>query len=311
MQHQTFDMNDPATELARAKIIWRTRALLKRRHELAKRAVEAVGSFSAMLVSVGTKFHCSADQQQILHDYLFQVFAEYMCFPDPMLGKFSSHEELFNLIFEGLRDELRRIEQGDLKLRLENPWSVRLYVRTAWSFEFGRVGIRTKIGHYSLESAHRTVFHFLNRYCVEYYGVHLQRTANGTDDDALRIRFAELWCSDAIHAELREVSDALNAEFEMLIARFNLASDEESGASPRLVLDEDAFVSPRRLAELFDVPLEPLRSRLKRWRCANLNAGWMEASNRKRGETGIVYRLGSVQPLIEELVAATSQRPAQ
>lgn len=80
-------------------------------------------------------------------------------------------------------------------------------------------------------------------------------------------------------------------------------------------IDSQALLSPRRLAELFDVPYEALRNRLRRWQEANKAGGWTETTGRKPKEPKYLYQLAAVRHIIDELKRATSEttseRPAK
>jgi hypothetical protein len=74
---------------------------------------------------------------------------------------------------------------------------------------------------------------------------------------------------------------------------------------------DDSHLSPGKLAEIFDVPAEPLRTRLNRWRKHN-NTGWIENPDRGSRDAKYWYRLGSVRHIIEKLKATsktTGKRP--
>lgn len=65
--------------------------------------------------------------------------------------------------------------------------------------------------------------------------------------------------------------------------------------------DSEALLSSSDLAKLFKISRTILDQRLKRWRQRNQN-GWKELENKRKNEPRIVYRLGSVRPLIDEIV---------
>ena len=72
--------------------------------------------------------------------------------------------------------------------------------------------------------------------------------------------------------------------------------------------DEDSHLSPARLAELFGLPPDPLRKRLARWRAGH-DEGWIENSNRKTREAQFLYRVGSIRPVLEDMMRS-AERPA-
>jgi len=76
-----------------------------------------------------------------------------------------------------------------------------------------------------------------------------------------------------------------------------------------VTLDEEAFYTHFRLAEIFGVPKDALRKRLDRYREHNLN-GWKENEDRRPREPRHLYRLKDIRGIIDEL-RASSQRPAK
>jgi hypothetical protein len=78
-----------------------------------------------------------------------------------------------------------------------------------------------------------------------------------------------------------------------------------SPTTPRI--DDDSHFSPAKLAEVFGVPAEALRTRLNRWRQTH-HDGWIENPERGPREPKYLYRVGSVRSIIEDL-QATSERP--
>ena len=311
VEPETFDMNDPATALARAGIIWRTRAMLKRRYLLAERAAPGVAAIVSMLQGVGSPVQCTPEQQLAFENNLFWVVAECFCFPDPVPTTIVTRGQLREMMLEGIRYDTDHSPARDPKLRRTQRWSVRRYIRTAWNFEYGRVGTQTTIGPLTSESAHRTVFRVLNQFTLCYMELIQELEANPNDGPAIRRLFLEAWKGESIIDHLRQALDRLRSEYQSLIERFNQASDEAIGAKAHVLVDHEAYLTPRRLAESFGVPLEALRSRLNRWRRSNMSDGWMQAADPKRGEARILYRVGSVRPVIDELVRATTKRPAQ
>lgn len=76
---------------------------------------------------------------------------------------------------------------------------------------------------------------------------------------------------------------------------------------------DDSFLSPRKLAEIFGVPADALRSRLNRWRRRN-HTGWIEVEERGSREPRYLYRVGAIRHIIDalrETSEATSKRPAK
>jgi len=74
----------------------------------------------------------------------------------------------------------------------------------------------------------------------------------------------------------------------------------------RLKPDPEAYLPPADLARIFDVPLNSLRQRLKRWRRNNLDTGWIENSERKSREAKYLYKVRAVQPVIQDLQKAST-----
>lgn len=77
--------------------------------------------------------------------------------------------------------------------------------------------------------------------------------------------------------------------------------------------NDDAHMSPAKLAEVFEISADPLRSRLRRWRAHN-HKGWIENPDRAPREPKYVYRVGSVRHILRALQAtseSTSERPAK
>jgi hypothetical protein len=65
-------------------------------------------------------------------------------------------------------------------------------------------------------------------------------------------------------------------------------------------VDDDAVLSPAKLAELFGVPLAPLQKRLERWRKKNLmaNGAYIENPDAGPRDAKYHYRVGSIRHLI-------------
>jgi hypothetical protein len=75
------------------------------------------------------------------------------------------------------------------------------------------------------------------------------------------------------------------------------------------VHDGQLMLSCADIARRFDVPLEVLRSRLRRWQSEN-QADWKEVANRRPREPRYLYRLSAVMPIIRDIVA-TVQPPGE
>ncbi len=96
-------------------------------------------------------------------------------------------------------------------------------------------------------------------------------------------------------------------------------SPTEELVSPRAVspmpdpVDDESMLPPARLAEQFGVAAEALRKRLDRWRSQN-GEGWVENTERGPREPKYLFRVGSVRPLIDAMIApseTSSERPAK
>jgi hypothetical protein len=78
-------------------------------------------------------------------------------------------------------------------------------------------------------------------------------------------------------------------------------------------VDDESHCSPTKLAEVFGIPADALRSRLNRWRRTH-HDGWVEVTDRGPREAKYLYRVGSVRHIIESLRATsetTGERPAK
>ena len=75
------------------------------------------------------------------------------------------------------------------------------------------------------------------------------------------------------------------------------------------MLDEQAFYTHDRLAEVFNVGKDSLRKRLDRHRKNTVN-GWKVNEDRRPREAKYLYQLRAVKTIVEEL-RASSQRPAK
>jgi len=84
---------------------------------------------------------------------------------------------------------------------------------------------------------------------------------------------------------------------------------EETLSSPK-TLDENAWYTPDHLAQIFNVGKHALRKRLERFRKRSLD-GWKENEDRRPREPKYLYQLKMVRPIIDELLRASSERPAK
>ena len=75
------------------------------------------------------------------------------------------------------------------------------------------------------------------------------------------------------------------------------------------MLDEQAFYTHVRLAEIFNVGKDSLRKRLDRYRKHKLD-GWKVNEGRRPREAKYLYQFLEVKTIVEEL-RASSQRPAK
>lgn len=78
-------------------------------------------------------------------------------------------------------------------------------------------------------------------------------------------------------------------------------------------IDDNAYLSPSKLAEIFSVPQNPLEQRLKRWRQGHAD-GWIENQERKPREPQYLYRVQTVRAVVKQLKTTsetTSERPAK
>jgi hypothetical protein len=75
------------------------------------------------------------------------------------------------------------------------------------------------------------------------------------------------------------------------------------------ILDEKAWYTPDRLAEIYGVGKDALRKRLDRYREKNFN-GWKENEDRRPREPEYLYQLQAIKNIIEEL-RASRERPAK
>ena len=83
----------------------------------------------------------------------------------------------------------------------------------------------------------------------------------------------------------------------------------ETLSSPK-TLDENAWYTPDHLARVFNVGQESLRKRLERFRKRSLD-GWKENEDRRPREPKYLYQLRMIRPIIDELLRASSERPAK
>lgn len=100
------------------------------------------------------------------------------------------------------------------------------------------------------------------------------------------------WCST-----LQPAGQALIAAIEWLLPRVLSVAPTPVPVS---LLDDD-WVSQRRLAEYFGVPLGTLGKHLPEWRDEHLNNDWLESPNRRSRDAKFLYRVGSIRPLLESL----------
>jgi hypothetical protein len=82
-----------------------------------------------------------------------------------------------------------------------------------------------------------------------------------------------------------------------------------SGIPSGAALDEQAWYTHDRLAQVFNVGKDALRKRLDRYREHNMN-GWKVNEDRRPREPRYLYQLRAVKAIVEEL-RASSQRPAK
>jgi len=102
----------------------------------------------------------------------------------------------------------------------------------------------------------------------------------------------------------REVSNPTDGSVDT-----DLKGTASASTPPQRGLDEQAWYTYDRLAEIFNVGKDALRKRLARYREHNLN-GWKENEDRRPREPKHLYRLKDVRHIIEEL-GASSERPAK
>lgn len=74
--------------------------------------------------------------------------------------------------------------------------------------------------------------------------------------------------------------------------------------SDPLPVDDDALMSPTKLAEVFGVNSDALRKRLERFR-KNNHKGWIENTERKPKEAQFLYRVGTVRHIIKAKKASS------
>lgn len=88
--------------------------------------------------------------------------------------------------------------------------------------------------------------------------------------------------------------------------------DDASGKSPPQIetLDDNAWYTHDHLARVLGVGADALRKRLDRYRTSNLD-GWKENEDRRPREPKYLYQLKRVRPIIEDLLRASSERPAK
>jgi hypothetical protein len=79
------------------------------------------------------------------------------------------------------------------------------------------------------------------------------------------------------------------------------------------VVDDEAPLSPAKLAEVFGVPPEALRKRLERFRHGH-HDGFVEVADRKPHEPQFLYRVKDVRPIMDDMKTSSrtsSKRPAR
>jgi len=146
----------------------------------------------------------------------------------------------------------------------------------------------------------------------------------GRPEDALGFLRRELqWA--AARAGLK-AEDVINREYEALVCGKNVGESHGKGdrQSERDVhsyydlpesVSPDAYMTPRDMAKVFNVPYEPLKKRLERFRKSNWD-GWIQNSNRRRNEAGYTFQVSVVLPIIDEMRQRASrelshERPAR
>lgn len=73
-------------------------------------------------------------------------------------------------------------------------------------------------------------------------------------------------------------------------------------------LREDAMMNHVDIAVALDLPSEPLRRRLDRWRMDNA-AGWQEISSPPANEPEFIYQIGAIRPVLMEAIVASYRPP--
>jgi hypothetical protein len=116
------------------------------------------------------------------------------------------------------------------------------------------------------------------------------------------IRFITAYRRGEKWNEIRNPSDASGN------ARLRNAS--LSSVPSNVMLDEKAFYTHDRLAEIFSLDKESLRKRLDRHRKNTVN-GWKVNDDRRPREAKYLYELRTIKAIIDELRRASSQRPAK
>lgn len=91
-----------------------------------------------------------------------------------------------------------------------------------------------------------------------------------------------------------------------------LLPDDASAKTPHRAetLDDNAWYTYDHLAEVLGVGGDALRKRLDRYRRSNLD-GWKENEDRRPREPKYLYQLKRVRPIIDDLLRASSERPAK
>jgi len=85
------------------------------------------------------------------------------------------------------------------------------------------------------------------------------------------------------------------------------AVEDQSGKHPWGDADPETPLTPENLADRLGIPTdddkarEALRQRLRTWRKANLDGGWLEDQDAKHKQPKFYYRVGKVWDRIKDL----------
>lgn len=107
----------------------------------------------------------------------------------------------------------------------------------------------------------------------------------------------------ALH-RLADVQVYVTREGRAVLAEVALLAGAPTATNARPDVNDDSHLSPTKLADVFDVPVGPLRNRLNRWRAKN-HEGWIENPDRRPREAKYLYRVGSVRHIIDALKATS------